>query len=257
MSICSLKHYHNMDESLFFKLYEGLPRQGPGDDKCTCKAFGMIPGLKEAQILDIGCGSGMQTLEIARSSPDCHITAVDVHQPFLDDLMSRAVAAGVAERINTVCASMDGLLFEHDSFDVIWSEGSIFVLGLETGLKYWKQFLRKGGYIALTEATWFVDEPSSIASEFFELEYPAMTSIQDNEQIIRDAGYTLMSSFKLPASAWWDNYYIPLERRLADLEKEYIDNNDMQLLIGACRKEIALFTEHSHEYGYTFFVLRK
>ncbi|MEZ5335151.1 MAG: hypothetical protein R2741_07905 [Methanolobus sp.] len=35
-------------------------------------------------------------------------------------------------------------------FDVIWAEGSIFILGLEKGISYWKQFLKDGGYMALT-----------------------------------------------------------------------------------------------------------
>ncbi len=109
-----------MDLSFLFTMHEGLPRQGPGSNECTRKAFSMLKDLPDRpEILDIGCGSGMQTIELARICPDCHITAVDIHQPYLDDLARKAAAAGVGDRITTVRASMDDLPFEDASFDVL------------------------------------------------------------------------------------------------------------------------------------------
>lgn len=124
-----------MDISFMLKMHEGLPRQGPGDNACTRKAFQMLETLpKNPEILDIGCGSGMQTIELARTCPNCRITATDIHQPFLDDVAERAEAAGVAERITTLQASMDDLPFGDATFDVLWTEGSIFIVGFEEGL---------------------------------------------------------------------------------------------------------------------------
>ena len=101
-----------MDETFFFTVFEGLPRQGPGSDMCTARAFNLIPDLpRNTSILDIGCGSGMQTLALARLCPDATITACDIYQLFLDDLQGRATNEGLDARIQTLCASMDDLPF--------------------------------------------------------------------------------------------------------------------------------------------------
>ncbi|MBP1908406.1 class I SAM-dependent methyltransferase [Methanolobus bombayensis] len=125
-----------MEESTIFEIFDGLPRQGPCSNKCTEKAFRSIPYLPEgSKILDIGCGVGMQTIHLAEICGNCHITAVDVYQPYLDTLMENAKAKGVDDRITTVRSSMDKLPFETREFDLIWAEGSIFVMGFERGLE--------------------------------------------------------------------------------------------------------------------------
>ena len=111
-----------MSEPAIFEIFEGLPRQGPGSNECTEKAFRSISSTPGARILDIGCGVGMQTLHIAKICGNCHITATDIYQPYLDDLMQKAAVMGLADRISTVCASMDDLPFEDGDFDIIWSE---------------------------------------------------------------------------------------------------------------------------------------
>ncbi len=53
----------------FIELYCSLPRGGPGDNVSTRRAFEMLEHLPdEPRILDLGCGPGMQTLELARLS---------------------------------------------------------------------------------------------------------------------------------------------------------------------------------------------
>jgi methylase of polypeptide subunit release factors len=108
-----------MDEAFFFTIFEGLPRQGPGSDACTARAFHLLPNIPgDTRILDIGCGSGMQTLELARLCPDSEITACDIYQPFLDDLRERAKKAGLDTRIRPIRASMTNFR-SHQSFDLI------------------------------------------------------------------------------------------------------------------------------------------
>lgn len=92
-----------MDETLLGALFFPLPRQGPGSDACTEKMFRLLPGLSpDPKILDVGCGSGRQTLVLARLAPDAQVTAVDIFPPVLDTLDARAQKAGVAGRIRTV-----------------------------------------------------------------------------------------------------------------------------------------------------------
>ena len=243
-------------DSFLFTLFEGLDRQGPGSDTCTTRMFDLLSPPKNAQILDIGCGAGMQTCALARRCRSCTITAVDIHQPFLDALMRKAEAEGLNDRVTTCCASMDDLPFAPGSNDVIWSEGSVFIMGFEKGISYWKQFLRSGGSLALSEMVWFTDNPADEVAEFMHDGYPAMTTVLDCERMIRKAGYRLIGSYRLPDEAWWVEFYDPLEEKIARIGDRYIHDPDAAAILDMTRQEIALFRKYSDQYGYQFFLLR-
>ena len=77
------------DMAYLYELYEALPRCGPGDTEATRRAFTAIFHTSEVpDILDIGCGTGDQTIELAKLSMG-NILALDNHRPFLDQLMLR------------------------------------------------------------------------------------------------------------------------------------------------------------------------
>jgi ubiquinone/menaquinone biosynthesis C-methylase UbiE len=245
-----------MDETFFFTMFEGLPRQGPGSDACTARAFHLIPNIPgDARILDIGCGSGMQTLALARLCPESVITACDIHQPFLDDLQERAKKAGLDTRIKPMRASMDNLVFPGESFDLIWAEGSAFVMGFTEALHSWKRYLKPQGYLALSECVWFSHTPTGECRQYFAERYPAMMHEQEAQAVIRDAGYSILGTLRLPDAAWWDQYYIPLFRNLEILKPRYKNDEEVQALISSVEEEIQMFRDHSREYGYSFFIL--
>jgi SAM-dependent methyltransferase len=245
-----------MEDSYLFRLHEGLPRQGPGSTACTKKMFSMLPLLPDnPDILDIGCGSGMQTIDLARLNHSARVTALDIYPAFLSDVRTRAEIAGVSDRIIIVQASMDDMPFPPASFDLIWAEGSVFIIGVEQGIKSWKKYLKPGGFLSFTEAAWFTDTPSDTARAFWNENYPGIKTVSEIKELATDTGYSCIADFPLPASAWWDDYYMPLLARLPALEKEYHGDSDAETIIAITRKEIELYTEHSHEYGYQFFLL--
>ena len=134
--------------TLFFELFDGLPRQGPGDTASTLRALALVPGVgPQTRVLDVGCGTGCQTLVLARNSP-ARIVAVDNHPPFVDILNREAGRLGVADRLEARVADMRRLDFADGSFDLIWSEGAIYNVGVEAGLRDWRRLLPRGGYIA-------------------------------------------------------------------------------------------------------------
>ncbi len=246
-----------MVEAFFFTIFEGLPRQGPGLDEYTARVFHTIPDLPaHARILDIGCGSGMQTLMLARLCPDATIIACDIPQPFLDDLTDRAEKAGLDGRITTLRASMDNLSFPAESFDLLWAEGSAFVMGFREALSSWKRLLKPGGYLALSDLVWFTHTPTKYCMQYFAHQYPAMVHEEDARQMARDAGYSILATFRLPDAAWWDNYYTPLSRRLEILKEQYPDDQEVQTLLASINEEIEVFRTHSPEYGYSFIIAR-
>src|SRR5690606_6965363 len=99
--------------------------------------------------------------------------------PFLDELNAHAVREGLADQIETVQADMGDPPFADGSFDLVWSEGAIYNVGFEDGLRRWRRLLPSGGFVAVTEATWLTDNPPQKAAEFWATEYPAMTSVED------------------------------------------------------------------------------
>ena len=143
-----------MISGFFYELFSNIPRQGPGSNEYTRKAYMSLPNLAlQPNILDVGCGSGMQTLELARVS-EGEITALDNYQPFLDDLRKRAKSEGLDNKIKILNGSMFELPFARNTFDLIWSEGAISIISFEKGLREWKPFIKQGGYLVVSELGW-------------------------------------------------------------------------------------------------------
>ena len=242
---------------LLFKIHENLPRQGPGLNVSTVKAYNMLPDLSEKPvILDIGCGSGMQTIELARiSSGD--VTGLEIHKPFLDDLEKRANDAGLSGKVRAVQGSMFEMDFDKRSFDIIWAEGSIFIIGFEKGITEWKEFLKPGGYMAVTEACWLKSSPPQELFNFWKEGYPGILMIEENISITEKCGYSLLEHFTLPEDAWWDGYYNPLQKRIPVLREKYAGNDEALELIDATETEISMYRKYSEWYGYEFFIMKK
>jgi ubiquinone/menaquinone biosynthesis C-methylase UbiE len=198
----------------------------------------------------------MRTIDIARLCPKARITAVDVYLPFLTSVKKRVKTAGVPDRVRTVQVSIDDLPFSSPSFDLIWAEGSIFILGVDQSITLWKKFLKPGGCLGFSESTSFTKSPSENVRSFWQEKYPLMKTIDENKTLASWAGYTCSADFLLPASAWWVDYYSPLLSRLSALERQYRGNAEAEAIFSLTRQEIKLFAEHSVEYGYQFFLLK-
>jgi len=244
-------------EDLFYSIFEGLPRLGPGDDASTRKAFYSLPAFsQQAHILDIGCGTGNQTLELARLSPS-QVLALDNHEPYLRRLSQRAREEKLEKKITTIKGDMHNLPFSEAEFDLIWSEGSIYIIGFEKGLKEWGKFLKRIGYLVVTELIWISDRPPREAVEFWEKEYPSMQSGEECKIRIKQSGFQLIRDFLLPREAWWEGYYKPLEQRVIRLKKEFADHPSMLELLDLVETEIRIYREYHAHFGYAFYIMKK
>ncbi|NGQ96582.1 methyltransferase domain-containing protein [Brevibacillus sp. SYP-B805] len=242
--------------AIFFEIHKDIPREGPGSNESTRKAYGLLQGLPpRPQILDIGCGPGMQTLELARLT-DGSITAVDTHEPFLAELTRRAAAAGLQGKITPLVASMFSLPFPAKSFDVIWSEGAIFIIGFERGLREWRSYLKPNGFLAVTEISWLRRDLPDEVAQFWAANYPAMKSVGENIDLIRQTGYVPVDHFVLPESDWWNDYYDPLEKRVAVLREKYADHPDALAQLAETQAEIDLYRKYADCYGYVFYLMQ-
>jgi len=243
-------------EEFFYQVFESLPRQGPGCTGATRKAYSYLPTLpKDAKILDIGCGSGTQTRELAKLTSGI-ITAVDNYQPFLDTLTIQAQKNGLGQRIRPLYASMDSLPFEKEQFDLIWSEGSIFIIGFEKGLATWKPLLKKGGYMVVSDAAWFESNPPGELVQWWEKEgYIPRTEDQLAEQV-RNSGFRLITMYRLPEAGWWENFYVPMLDRLNELRKIHGGDPALAAVLDTFDHEIYMYRQYKRYYGYTFFVMQ-
>ena len=140
---------------LIIDLHKGTLRQGPGSEKETLKAFELtgLPFDKELSVADIGCGTGASITALATVT-QAQFVGIDLFPSFLNALEQNAQNLKLGDRIQTLQKSMEDLSFEENSLDLIWSEGAIYNMGFEKGIREWRTFVKPGGYLAVSEITW-------------------------------------------------------------------------------------------------------
>lgn len=215
------------DFELIVDLHKPNARLGSGSEEHTLRAL-ELAGLRTAsslRIADMGCGTGSATLVLARTL-EAHITAIDLFPEFLEELSKRAEKALLHDRITTVEASFDQLSFEHESFDAIWSEGAIYNLGFEAGIRAWSPLLAHGGVLAVSELTWLTHERPAELESHWEAHYPEVDTAGAKIAILERHGLTPIGYFPLPESCWMNEFYDPLRERFPAFLEEHAHSED-------------------------------
>jgi len=242
---------------IFFELYEALPRRGPGNRASAAKALALCSGLPPVPaILDLGCGVGMQTFHLAELTRGS-IVAVDNHAPSIERLRAAVKERGLAERVRPVVGDMAKPGLPSASFDLVWSEGALYNIGIENALHVCRDLLRPGGYVAFTEAVWRKENPPSEVKASFDMDYPTMGWVIDVLAFIDRAGLELMGHFTLPDEAWWDDFYTPMQRRIAELRGTYATDGEALAVLDQLAREPELHRQCADFYAYEFFVVRR
>ena len=113
---------------------------------------------------------------------------------------------GAARKIRLVKGDMSHLPYDNSTFDLIWSEGAIFSIGFEKGLRAFKPLLTDNRYLVLSELLWLRNNVPSEVNEYMKHVYPPIKTIQGNLDIARKVGYSIVGSFILPSESWWTDY---------------------------------------------------
>jgi len=251
------KSIHEFDFSLICEYFSNLERQGPGSPEVTLKALSFVDNLTEqSHIADIGCGTGGQTMVLAQHAPG-QITGIDLFPEFIDLFNAQAQKLSLHNRVKGVVASMDDLPFEKESLDLIWSEGAIYNIGYKQGLREWRKFLKKEGYLAVTEASWFTEERPQEIQQFWEDAYPEMDTIPRKVMQMQKAGYIPVASFILPENCWTDHFYAPQEKARGKFLEKYRENKTAEEFIASERHEEQLYARYKAYYGYVFYIGKK
>jgi SAM-dependent methyltransferase len=242
---------------IFFEVYEALPRQGPGNRDCAARALRFCEELPHSPvILDLGCGVGGQTLYLAEFTSG-FITAIDSHAPSIERLKKTLIKRGLSHRIHTQVGDMAHPEQLQESFDLIWSEGAFYNIGIDNALRVCRGLLRPGGYLAFTDAIWRKENPPTEVKASFVQDYPTMGWLNDIVAKIQKFEFELLGHFTLPDEAWWDNFYTPMEARIAELRDKYCEDREASAILDQLAEEPRMHRRYSDFYAYEFFVVRR
>ena len=251
------KTIHDFELKLICDFFSNMERQGPGSPEVTLKALSFIDGLTDKSLIaDIGCGTGGQTMVLARQLQG-QITGLDLFPDFIDIFNRNAKHLGLQNRVKGIVGSMDNLPFQSEELDLIWSEGAIYNIGFERGLNEWRKYLKKGGYIAVSESSWFTDERPTEIHDFWVDAYPEIDTIPNKVAQIHRAGYLPVAAFVLPETCWTEHYFAPLAKARELFAAKYPGDSTAEGLMAFQRYEEELYRKYSEFYGYVFFIARK
>lgn len=235
-----------MDWDAFFRLHDGLPREGPGSRETLDWALSLAPPPAGGVICDAGCGPGADIAALLAHVPEGRVEALDLHAPFVAKARARYADPRVSVRVGDM-GDLTG------PYDLIWSAGALYFLGIEDGLSRWGRALAPGGAVAFSEACWFTDRPSARARAYWEQEYPQMTDEAGVAAQVSAAGFELLGQRRLPDAAW-EAYFEPMERRIATLRPGADDA--LLSVLAEAEQEIATWRACRAEYGYLLSVAR-
>ena len=222
-----------MTEETLFQVKKDLVRERL--NKYTRKAFHMLPKLDKPRILDVGCGSGVPSIELARLSKG-EIIGIDIHQSSLDRFSKRIEEVGLSDCVKAVNCSMSNMEFTEESFDIIWSEGAIFVIGFEKGLMEWRRFIKPNGFLVVH------DEKGNI---------------EEKIKQVSGCGYHLLGHFILNEDTWWADYFTPLEKLICETRIKHADDPKVLEQLHNAQREIDMFKKNPKLNSSAFFIMRK
>jgi len=248
------KSIHDFDFSLICEYFAGMERQGPGSSEITVKALSCIDNLSEdSRIADIGCGTGGQTMVLAQNARG-YITGIDIFPKFIDIFNQNVARLSLQDRVRGVVASMAGLPFSENELDLIWSEGAIYNIGFEEGVNRWRKFLKKGGYLAVSEASWFTSERPPEIESYWNDAYPGIDTIPNKIAQLQKAGYIPVATFILPEKCWTNNFYEPQVAIQKDFLGKHPSDIIAEEMIAAFRHEARMYSMFKDYYGYVFYI---
>ena len=251
------KSIHEFDFTLICEYFSSIERQGPGSPEVTLKALSFVDNLtSESRIADIGCGTGGQTMVLANHTAG-HITGIDLFPTFIELFNANSENLNLGDRVNGVVGSMEHLPFRNEELDLIWAEGAIYNIGFERGLNKWRELLKPGGFIAVSEASWFTEERPGEIDAFWKDAYPEIDTISRKVRQMQKAGYIPMANFVLPENCWTEHFYAPQAAAQEKFLEKYAGNKTAEELVENQRHEADLYDQYKAFYGYVFYIGKK
>lgn len=201
----------------------------------TRQAFHRLPPLNRPRILDIGCGTGVPAMELARLS-DGEIFGIDIDEAALKEFSKKISTASLQDRVKAVKCSLFRIDFSDENFDIVWAEGIIDIIGFEPGLREWHRLIKPHGFLVVHDN---VDD------------------MKTKHDIIPVCGYVLLEMFVVPKDTWWDKYYCPFEKRIQQLRAKYSNDAKVLAFLNKEQHEVEEFKNNPKYRGSVFYIMQK
>jgi len=202
--------------------------------KYTREAFQMLPKLDKPCILDIGCGTGIPTIELTRLSSG-EVIGIDIDQDALEKLNKKIEMKGLSARVSTINCSLYKTDLPDKHFDILWDEGVIHILDLKKSLKECSRLLKPNGFLVMGEMIKWIKDKFGVFSNF---------------------GFKLINQVLLPEKCWWIEYYKPLEKRIQELRKKYPRSQNLEKL-RQYEREVEMVKKNPMEFNCAFYIMQK
>jgi len=168
------------------------------------QAYRLLPPLEQPRILEIGCGQGQQTLELARLGGG-EVIGIDIDKSSISRLQQRIDREGLGDRIRAIHVSLFENGFDDHSFDILWEEGVLHLLDASRSISECRRLLKPNGHLVMHETSvWF----------------------ESVREILQEFGFELFDRHMLPKHFWWTDYGAPLEERIRAYRKTHGDASD-------------------------------
>ncbi|MFX1274477.1 MAG: class I SAM-dependent methyltransferase [Promethearchaeota archaeon] len=163
--------------------------------KYTRMAYKLLPKINNPKILDVGCGSGIPTLELAKLS-NGNIIGIDIDKSSLEKFKKKMNQSEFNYKISIKQMSLLDNDFPDENFDIIWSEGAFSIIGFKKAIKICHRLLKKGKFLVIFEA---------------------VNGVEYNMELINSTGFKLVDKILLPDDIWITNYFEPIKEMIKEI----------------------------------------
>ena len=202
--------------------------------KYAREAFKLLPKMEKPRLLDLGCGSGVLTIELANLT-NGNIIAIDVDQTLLDQLNTKINVRNLTTRLKTKRMDLLKNDFPSKYFDLIWEAGVVHIIGFKESFEACHRILKVGGYLVLGQS---------------------IKAMEKNNDLITKCGFDLIKQLNWPEGCWWTEYYEPLERKIKEI-REGKEDSDIFENISVIEAEIRMVKANLSDSDCAHYILQK
>ncbi len=179
-----------------------------------------LPTEAGSEVLDLGCGTGLELEEYFSLNPGAHITGIDLSEAMLNALSEKFPE----KRLNLIVGSYFDVPFERRKYDAAVSVESLHHFTEEQKLSLYKRLfeaLKDGGYFILTD---YFAESEALEREYFEnlqrlkeeqnitdggfYHYDTPLTVEHEINVLKEAGFSNVKALK----NWGATYTVRAKR---------------------------------------------
>ena len=193
-----------------------------------------IPPKGNIRLLDIGCGSGVSTIQLALNT-DYLITSVDIDDEALDYLQQKAASCLVSDQIRTMKGTFETVIDKQMTFDIVLAEGLFNIIGFDQGLSQTCKVLANDGYLIL---------------------HDGLDMIESKKKAFESYGFSPLKTIEISISTWGELYCYCLAKKIHGLDQRQLSKNE-QARLAQIKSDIELYAKSPQSFGSVYYLLQR